>query len=109
MGAPYFRFAMFYQTILDDRGLTVPEVARICEKFVSKPRHYRFLRVERLPESDEIKFMEKRLKFDTPPEYLRSEDSHGRPVKNMQLDLTFKKKRKRKKKGNENEAKRKRN
>lgn len=78
---------MFYRQILEDRGLNVSEAQRICIDYVASPRHYRFLRGERIPDSQELKWMEKRLNFNTPVEVLSQEDNKGRPVKSVQFTL----------------------
>lgn len=92
MGSPFFRFGMYYRTILETRGLTVPDVQRLCVSKVKPARHYRFLRGERLPDVKELKHMEKRLNFNTPEDVLNAEDRFGRPVKDFQLNLSLRKK-----------------
>jgi hypothetical protein len=87
MGAPFFRWGMFIRGIAEARGLDIADLQRLCKEHVAAPRWYRFFRGERGPTATELKHMEKRLNFNTPVEMLASEDSMGRPVKDIQLNL----------------------
>jgi hypothetical protein len=87
--AAYFRWGMFYRGVLEARGLNIPDVQKLCMDYVAPPRHYRFARGERLPTAPELKWMEKRLNFNTPVEVLNAEDKYGRPMKDFQLNLTL--------------------
>jgi len=89
MGAPYFRFGMFIRGIIEARGLNIPECQRLCKERISGPRWYRFMRGERIPTAIELKHMERRLAFNTPEEVLSPEDSLGRPIKDIQLNLAL--------------------
>ena len=74
---------------MEARGLNIPDCQRLCKERVASPRWYRFIRGERVPTSMELKHLERRLAFNTPEEVLAPEDSHGRPVKNIQLNLSL--------------------
>lgn len=87
MGAPYFRWGMFIRGIMEARGLDIPDCQELCKVKVEPPRWYRFMRGERCPTARELKHMEKRLAFNTPEEVLEPEDSKGRPIKDIQLNL----------------------
>lgn len=74
---------------MEARGLDIPDCQRICKEKIAPPRWYRFIRGERGPTAIEIKHMEKRLAFNTPEDVLEPEDSQGRPVKDMQINLAL--------------------
>lgn len=87
MSAPYFKWGMFYRGILSSRGLSIPDVQKLCAEYVHPKRHYRFFKGEREPNSAELKWMEKRMAFNTPTEMLLQEDKFGRQIKHNQLLL----------------------
>ncbi len=88
MGAPFFRWGMFIRGVAEARGMDIPDMQLLCKEYVAPPRWYRFMRGERVATAAELKHMEKRLNFNTPAEVLVPEDSKGRPVKDLQLNLS---------------------
>lgn len=74
---------------METRGLDIPDCQKICKARVAAPRWYRFVRGERGPTAVELKHMEKRLSFNTPEDALVPEDSQGRPVKDIQINLAL--------------------
>ena len=85
--ALFFRWGIAYRSLLEERGLSIPDVQRLCKDHISPPRHYRFHAGDREPSPRELSCLQQRLHFVAKPEIFFREDKNGRPLKNFQLSL----------------------
>jgi hypothetical protein len=87
MGARYLEFAMELRKQMERRDLSVRQLHILLDEKVPVMSIYQWVYGMRIPQPWQLKFLEKRMSFDVPYEFLMGLDRHGVQKKDRQLTL----------------------